>query len=301
MEQLARSFGWARKRGLTAVLVAASLLAPLAGGAVPAAAHEGWSDTAVHVVGGPVLAGPDLAVLNVTSGTHLLQLSAISPQDGHVLWTKPSSPSYITAGVAYSPASVGPIVLNLAPAGAPTDPDVRVQGIDVATGNVAWTVPGEGVVTDAPVICGNGNDFCVDAANAAGAGYLLALNAVTGAIAAAVAGPARSMSSAQPGLYSLGSLWELDKTSPTLAQLSSGNKLLCCQTVPELFGGQNYDPNGGWDFVTKDGLDVGSVGYKPNGGRMVLDQYKTVGISVTTGKVDWRVAGDYECGSAPRP
>ncbi len=296
MQRLPRRWVRAAAPGLAAVLVSASVISPLAGSAVSAAAPGGWSDTSLHVVGGPVQAGAELAVLNVTSGTHRLRLSAISPQDGHVLWSEPSSPSYITAGVAYSPVSVGPIVLNLSPAGVPSDPDVRVQGLDAATGEVTWTVPGEGAVTDAPVICGDGEDFCVDAATNTGAGYLLVLNGATGHIAAIVRRAERDMSPAQPGLYSLGSLWELDNTSPTLAQLSSGNKLLWRRTVPQLFGGRPYNPNGGWDFVTKDGLDVGSVGYQPSGDRVALDQYKTVGVSVATGKVDWRVAGDYECG-----
>ncbi len=121
-------------------------------------------------------------------------------------------------------------------------------------------------------------------------------NGASGAIAAVVPGPARSISPAQPGSTSLGSLWEIDDNTPTLAQLSAADKLIWHRTVPELFGGQGYTPDYGWDFVTKDGIDVGSVGYKSNGDRMPLDQYKTVGISVATGKVKWRVAGDYECG-----
>jgi hypothetical protein len=266
----------------------------MAGDARPAWAEGGWSDTTLHVVGGPVLSGGELTVLSVTSA-HLLRLTAVSPRTGQVLWSKPSSPSEITPGVGYTPVSVGPIVLNLAPVGAPSDPEVTVEGINAVTGKVAWKVPGQGVVTDAPVICGTGGDFCVDAATAT-TSYLLVVNGATGTVAAAIGGPVRNISGPQSGAASQGSLWELDDNTPTLAQLSVNDKLLWARTVRELFGGPNYTPDYGWDFVTKDGLDVGSVGYKPSAGHMPLDKFETVGISAATGQVKWRVAGSYACG-----
>jgi hypothetical protein len=278
-------------------LLAATLA--LGGAAIPVAASAqavGWSVSSLDIVGGPTPSGQDVVVLDVTS-SHALQLTALSATTGHVLWSKPSSPSEITLGVAYSPVVVGGIVLNLAPVGGSSNADVAIEGIAVSTGRLAWTVPGTGLVTDAPVVCGTGTKFCVAAANGSTTSLLI-IDAVSGALLKTVAGPERAISTAPQGSPPRDILWQTGASTPKLLQLSTSDQVLWSRTLSGVLGGSQYNPNYGWDFATEHGLDVGTMGYGPTGNRLPLGNYSTVGIAVTTGNVEWSVPGAYECSGA---
>jgi outer membrane protein assembly factor BamB len=165
------------------VALVALLVATVAvvGGAVRASASTPaarWSFSSIDVVGGPTLSAAKVLVLNITP-SHTMRLTAISPTTGRELWSKPGSPSAITAGVAYSPVAVSDVVLNLAPAGPPTDPYVFIEGIAAPTGAVTWKITDQGLVMDAPVVCGVGTESCVAVATAS-ATSLLIIDAVTG-------------------------------------------------------------------------------------------------------------------------
>jgi hypothetical protein len=196
--------------------------------------------------------------------------------------------------VAYSPVVVGGIVLNLAPVGGSSNADVAIEGIAVSTGRVAWSVPGTGLVTDAPIVCGTGTKFCVAAAKGSTTS-LLVIDAVSGALLKTVAGPERAMSAAPPGSPPQDVLWQTGDPTPTLLQFSTSDEVLWSRTVSGVLGGSQYNPNYGWDFATEHGLDVGTMGYSPTGNRLPLGKYSTVGIAVTTGRVEWSVPGAYDC------
>jgi hypothetical protein len=66
--------------------------------------------------------------------------------------------------------------------------------------------------------------------------------------------------------------------------------------VASLFGGSQFNPNYGWDFLVMGNLDVGSVGVAPVGKTEPLEGYKTLGISTSTGTVDWSTPGYFQCG-----
>jgi hypothetical protein len=91
-------------------------------------------------------------------------------------------------------------------------------------------------------------------------------------------------------------LWETSDTKPTLIQLSTSGAVLWRRSVATIFGGPQYNPNYGWDFVSKHGLDIGTMDYAPTGKRMPLGNLRTVDIAQETGRLEWSVLGDYDCG-----
>jgi hypothetical protein len=287
--------------GLAVALALATLAGTCLGAAtavaprVASASTPGWSLSPLDVVGGPTLSSGAVLVLDVTS-SHTMQLTAISPATGHRLWSAPSSPSAITAGVSYSPVAVNGTVLNLAPAGTATNPYVSIQGVNISKGALNWELRSPMLVMDAPVVCGTGADFCVAVATGPTGTSLLMLDGATGHLVRTIAGPERNMAVAQQGSPPQGGLWEVSGSRPTLAEISTSGAVLWRRSVAALFGGDKYDPNYGWDFVAKKGLNVGSVGYAPTGKRMPLGNFKTLGIAQATGRVNWQVAGDYLCG-----
>lgn len=289
------------RRGLGVTLALATLAGTWLGAAtaissvVASASTSGWSLSPLDVVGGPTLSSGAVLVLDVTT-SHAMQLTAISPATGHRLWSAASSPSAMTAGVSYSPIAVDGTVLNLAPAGKATDPYVFIQGVNISTGMLNWGFRNPMLVTDAPVVCGTGTDFCVAIATGPSTTSLLMVNGATGHLVRTITGPERNMAVAQQGFPPQGGLWEISGGRPTLAEVSTNGMVLWRRSVAVLFGGGKYDPNYGWDFVAKEGLNIGSVGYAPTGTRMPLGNFKTLGIAEATGRVNWEVAGDYLCG-----
>lgn len=284
-----------------AILAAA---AAVTGWAVPgvlasAAARPpaGWADPSLDVVGGPLPAGPNLLVIDVTSGLEL-QLSALDPLTGHVRWSTQISASFIPPVVLLQPVVIGTTALVLVPAdGNASDPNVDIEGVNIVNGRVKWREKQTPIVTDAPVTCNNGNDFCVAAFGTNQSSTSLALiNPSSGHIDTSVTGPARNLGMAPPGSAAKGDLWSTFSAVPTLMQLSPAGKVQWQQTVAKIFGGKQYNPNFGWEFAARGSIEVGSVGYPASGEKLALDEFKTEGISMANGTVRWSLPGFYMCG-----
>jgi outer membrane protein assembly factor BamB len=256
-----------------------------------------WRDPTLRVVGGPIVEGNAVLVLDVTS-KHVLDLSAVSPTNGKVLWSVPYSPSQITLGVAFAPVAIGNIALDLAPSGSLSDPVVQAAGIDIESGKVVWRLKQLLDVTDAPVVCAQGAFFCFPAFSSQNATDLVALNPQTGALVGVLAGPYRNMGTAIPGLPNNSTLWQTDASTETLMQTSPIEKPLWSHTVASLFGSGKYSANEGYDFVATDGLDVGTVGIEPVGKTESLGDAETIGIASNSGVVKWRATGSIYCGGS---
>jgi len=259
------------------------------------AGAKGWTDQSLQVVGGPIDVDGMIVLLNVNK-SHDLEMSGIRPTDGAVLWSHPYGLSQITPGVAFAPVAIGDTVLLAKPAKGVRNPFVKVEGIRATTGNVVWTLPQSVVLSDAPVTCASGSDFCIPAYVAQTKTDLIALSPTSGAVIGTVPGPLRNMAVAPPGSQSNSDLWQTGAQTPTFTQTSASGQVLWTQTVASLFGGSQFNPSYGWDFLVTGSLDIGSVGVAPVGKTEALGGLKTLGISNTSGTVAWTVPGYFDCG-----
>jgi PQQ-like domain len=281
---------------LAATLVLSGVFAATATG--PASAVKdanGWSNQSLHVVGGPIISDNVAVVLNVTAG-HQLEITGIDPSDGSVIWSRPFSASQVTPGVTLSPVAIGNTVLGLSAADGSKNPEVTVEGLDAATGETIWTVPQPLVLSDAPAVCASGQYFCFPAFVSTTTTALVALAPANGSVVGAVQGPLRDMGVAPSGSPNGSDLWETNASAPTFLQTSTTGQMAWTHTVASLFGGSQFNPNYGWDFVVDGQLDIGSVGIAPVGKSQSLGSFKTVGVSTSTGSVAWSVPGYFLCG-----
>jgi hypothetical protein len=198
--------------------------------------------------------------------------------------------------VAFGPTVLGDIVLALSPAGGTNDPAVTAQGINALTGKVLWSVSQPLILTDAPAVCAGGKDFCLAAALSNTTTGLVVVNAISGSVLGAVPGPERNMAVAQPGSTAEGDLWQTSSPTPTLMETSATGRAAWTDTVSSLFGGNQYNPDYGWDFLVRGSLDVGSIANSPTGHTLSLSDSKTIGISAPDGTLSWTVPGYYLCG-----
>ncbi len=263
--------------------------------AVSTEGGSGWSDPALHVVGTPVAAGGMVIVLDVDAARHL-ELTAVNPADGTLVWSKALSASGITAGVAFGPTVLGNTVLGFAPARNPRDPDVTLQGIDATTGRIMWSEPQAVILSDAPAVCPGGRYFCVAGVASATTTALVLVDPTTGKVVGGLVGPERNMTASTPNTDTEGGLWETGVNTPTFMQVSNTGQQEWTKTVASVFGGSQYDPDYGWGFLERGALVVGSVGAVTTGKTLPLDEEKTVGIANTNGAVAWSLPGDYMCG-----
>lgn len=261
------------------------------------ASSGSWRDSTLHVVGGPIVEGNAVLVLDVTA-KHALELSAVSPTSGKVLWSHPYSPSQITLGAAFAPVAIGNIALDLAPSGALSNPVIEPEGIDIESGKVVWKSKELLDVTDAPVVCADSTFFCFPAFSSQNATDLVALIPQTGALAGVLAGPYRNVGTAIPGLPNNSTLWQTDAGTETLMQTSPIEKPLWSHTVASLFGGAKYSANDGYDFVEAGDLELGTVGIQPIGKTESLGGSETIGIVSADGIVKWRTSGSIFCGGS---
>jgi hypothetical protein len=291
-----RSIGGSRDWMIASILIALIAMCCSAIGVVATWPTElGWSDSSLNVVGAPITAEGQVLVLN-TSSNRGLELTSIDAANGAVRWQRPFSPSLITAGVAFGPTAIGSTALDLIPAGAASDPNVIVEGINVADGAEVWALTEPVQLTDAPATCVGGRYFCIATFVSSTTTALVSLNPSTGSIMGSIPGPERSMAVPLPGEDFEGRLWETDNTSPTLAQVSSTGQLAWSKSVSSLFGGAQFNPSDGWDFELYHDVDVGSVGYPPRGNTFAMNGFKTVGIASANGAVRFEVPGDFYCG-----
>lgn len=268
-----------------------------AGSRASAGKPMGWDDASLQPVGGPIAVRGDVLVLDATKGRQL-QLTAVRGSNGSTLWDMTVSASDVPPGVPLAPVAIGRTVLAMVSAdGSPSDPNVLIEGVDVTSGRVIWKEAETPIVTDAPVACLGGKDFCVAAFTTSGTSTTVTLiDPATGKVNGTVAGPARSMASSRRGNNSGGDLWQTYSQAPTFIQLSASGQVAWQHSVAKIFGGAQYSPNYGWDFSVRGGLDVGSVGYPATSKKLVLDKFKTLGISTTDGSVRWSLPGFYMCG-----
>jgi hypothetical protein len=288
---------WLRHPALpfaVSLFVGGALVAAPSGPAAGSNAN-GWSDQSLHVVGGPIISDGVAVVLNVSPNREL-EITGVDPSDGSVMWSHPFSASQITPGVGFSPLAIGNTVLVLSPADGSSNPEVTVEGVDAATGNAMWTVPQPLVLSDAPVECASGRYFCFPAFATADTTALVALDPSSGSVVGTVPGPLRNMGVAASGGPNDSDLWQTYASTPTFVQTSTTGQLAWTRTVSGLFGGTQFNPSDGWDFIVNGQLDIGSVGVAPVGKSQSLDGFRTVGISVSTGSVAWIVPGYFLCG-----
>ncbi|HEY7946293.1 MAG TPA: PQQ-binding-like beta-propeller repeat protein, partial [Acidimicrobiales bacterium] len=255
----------------------------------------GWTDPSLDVVGSPVVSGRNVLVVDVTS-RHQLELSAVDASDGSIAWRRPFSASAITPGVSFEPVVLGATALVLSPTGRATDMSVVVKGVDVSTGRLLWSLPESLVVSDAPTVCSGGKDFCVATFISNTTTALVIVAPATGHVVSVLQGPNRAMATSPTSDRRHGDLWQTNDVTPTLMEVSSTGSALWTKTVSALFGGSQFNPDNGWDFLERGSLIVGSVGIAPTGHSLPLSGFRTVGIGAVDGTVKWNVAGFYLCG-----
>ena len=275
--------------GLTLIGVGI-LVAP----SVATSASAGWRDASLHVVGGPVVAHKMILVLNVNAERQL-ELSAIRPSNGTTAWQHPYSQSTITAGLAFSPVTIGSTVLDLAPDVSERNFLTYVQGLNVVTGQAEWRISVPLGVVDAPLVCGAGQYFCFTVFGNGNQTGLVELNPRTGKPVNEVPGLERNMGVAPRGAANSTGLWQSDASTPTFVQTSTSGRVAWSHQVSYLFGGRQFSPNYGWDIEVTRTLDIGSVGVSPQGTTQNVNEVKTIAVTTSNGTVKWRAPGMYQC------
>ena len=254
--------------------------------------------SSLHVVSEPIAAGNVVVVVNVTQA-HTLELSAVDPANQKVIWQLPYSSSDITPGVWPEPVVADGVVIDLSPALGASDPDVAVEGVDAQTGNVAWRLPGNGIVDDVPLSCAK-HDFCL-AINTQSGNELEVVRASTGQPVRTIVGIERSMDGV--GLY------QTSSAAPTLEEVSVQGALAWTKTVKSYFG-LGFTPDSGWDFDPRGALEVGTIGIAdkgvnystgqiaPGGATENIGASESVGIRRSDGSLVWKDSGMYQCGGS---
>ena len=270
----------------------ASLAARRAGHHSDAAASSVvWKDAGLHVVGGPVASGNRLLVF-VTGPFKSVWLDGLDPATGRVVWRVPETMSYATAGVFEAPAVAYGVALAMAPTPGFGGGGVRLEGIEVANGRIAWTYPRPVAVSDLPTRCPGGptaaSDLCVtvSVSTTVIAPSLLVLDATSGAVVEEIAHVNRLMGT---GLY------ETQTAPPVVAAVALPLGVRWRATVSSLFGGRIYDPDYGWSFNRVGAVEIGTVGSAPGGYTFSLSSERTVAFAAASGRVLWRDAGGYQC------
>ena len=243
------------------------------------------------MVGGPVAADGRVIVL-VSAADRSVRLEAVDATTGSVKWKLPEGFSEITAGVVTTPVVHDGIVLALVPAGGRSSALVRLEGVRVGSGAIAWRGQAPLLVTDAPTSCPpplGSSGFCLVAASSPStAPELVALSVAHGTVAATTPGIQRLMSTT-PGLY------QTSGRPTALVDVHTPGGTVWGQRVSALFGA-GYDPDYGWNFDRVGTVEIGSVGRAPVGGSTVaLDTGKTVGLSASAGARLWSDRGVFEC------
>jgi outer membrane protein assembly factor BamB len=248
-----------------------------------------WSDPSLKLASGQILAdGRMLAIAEAPARG--LRLIAVDPSTGRVMWSQPYAQSFITAGVELEPIAVDGVALALDPYPSASSGVVRIQGVSVVTGKVVWALPGVAAVLDVPGTCANGQVFCVDIVTSdSGAGGLEMIRPKTGLELGFISGPERAM---------FNQLYETSDSPPTLAQVGASGSIAWTRSVSSLFGSSSFSPDYGWDFTQLGTLEIGTISQRPKGKVYSFAGSETVGVSVATGAVAWRVSGQYDCEGA---
>jgi hypothetical protein len=243
----------------------------------------------LKVLGGPVAASGRLLAITVTA-SHGLQLTAVNPSTSKVTWQHAYSASYMTLGQAFEPVAIGGVAIDLAPTGAPTNPTVEVKGIDLSTGDVAWTWNVKGTVSDAPVACVGEKDFCFSWAPSSAASHygegLVELSASSGSVLRVVRGSERELGA---------NLYQTTAATATLIQIGTGGTLAWRKAASSIFGSSADNPNGGWNVDELGSVGIGSLGLASNSTTVDTSTYSTTGFLASSGRRLWRDQGTYNC------
>jgi hypothetical protein len=244
--------------------------------------------TKMHIVGGPTAAIGSVVVITADS-RHDLHLVGVAPNSGRVIWSRPYEESLITPALAPAVYILNNVVLDLAPAAKPDNPDILIEGINATTGVVVWKSQAGLVLADQPLPCGNKQDFCAVGYDENGSTALAVLNPSTGHLNEALEGPARALD------YDL---YQSDASAPTIEELSPFGSFTWIKTISSLFGATSYNPDYGWDFLPFGDDEVGSVSSTVQGHNYGLDAAKTVGIDTLNGSEAYDLAGEFQCGGS---
>jgi len=250
-----------------------------------------WVDKGMDVVGGPVSGGGKALVL-VRSADKATWLEAIDPASGNVTWKYRWGFSDITSGVITPPIAHGNVALLLTP-GAKNDGLVRLEGIEISTGRVIWRGGRTIYVADAPTACPQSlgaQAFCVVFILPTGGSGLIAIAPETGLELALVPNVIRAMSTTA-GVY------QASTRTPTLVDVRVPGGVRWTKTVTSLYGA-NHSPDYGWDLDVYGNVDVGTISHKNTTKPIQLAGDTTIGVSESTGRRLWNIAGLFQCGGA---
>ncbi len=252
---------------------------------VPAAgaAQPGVPMGSLRVLAGPVAANGRVLVVNVATSGYL-QLSAINPATQRVAWQQPYSASDLAAGESFTPTAIGNIAIDLAPVGNPSSGNVRIQGVNISTGQVVWTYKEQGTTSDVPAACASSGTFCLGWQSASVQG-LIEVNAANGSLLRTIAGPIRALAK---------NLYETSATTPTVLQIGSAGQELWSKPTASIFGPVNNDPDNGWAADPHGPLNVGSFANATNATSTFVSG-TTTGFSIATGDPAWTTPGTYNC------
>lgn len=265
-----------------------------------------WSTEGVHFATRPqAVLGRDLVVALAVDGDGLA-LAAYDSASGDELWRRPSTASYVTLGVAFTPLVDGGTVVHLAQH--PEGLGDVVEAVDAVTGEVEWTSPpaSEGF-SDQPRPCGfDARDgICVTAEGTGEHAGQWQLDPDTGGLTRAgppietlVRVPAAPEQAPIDGRYLGAGLFDLTE-SGEIALVLDG-EIVWQRPPSELFGGADVSPDYGWLFrPTREGVIVGTLGpvvdFPPDGDRQFVE-VQTAGIDGVTGATRWLQPGDQGCG-----
>jgi len=281
--------GSTRMGSITIVAIVVLILAAVAVVIVVATGSSSTKDLIpMKVLGGPVDASGQLLVINVTA-QRTLQLTGIDPSTQTPTWQTPYSASEITLGQTFNPVSINGVAIDLAPTGAAGDPTVQVKGVDVASGNVAWTANVTGVVSDAPATCINDQYFCFSfkpvGTSTYGAG-LMEISAANGSVLRVIPNSQRALGT---------NLYETTATTPAVMQISSAGTVLWTKSQASIFGELAHNSSGGWNIDVIGSMNVGSLGLTSTTSGYDMSHFSTTGFPVATGVPSWSTQGMYNC------
>lgn len=282
------------------VLVSVSLLSTAATGDEANARTAAWKRTDLRPVSQPKAVG-DRLVLYAAADPGL-RMIALSGRTGSTVWSDSATPSLNASGESPTVSTIGGRVVYMRPAvGSVTELVAR----DVATGRVAWRVPGS--FTSWPDACPEG----VAAVCVTGfllwqkrQSYLLTIDARNGKVRAiATLAKKPGGRGVAPGLFDPGA------RSPELLVAAQSSRVVWRQPLRKVFPLEGSSTDWGWNFdrIERHGLFIGSPGWAPatrTSSRFVVDVSRsmTAGFRISDGSAVWRSRGTtYRCFYLPCP
>jgi outer membrane protein assembly factor BamB len=227
-----------------------------------------------------------------------LHLVALDARTGKTVWSRLASVSSVTPGVAPELDVAGSRVITLL--GTSLGPGVAtIAALDARTGKTIWaTAPG--LFTSTPAPCpGDATAVCSTGTLSRAAESIdLRFDVASGAALAPI------VFGSSPAGRDLGDgLFDPALRNPEYLVAASGKSVVWRKPLAAIFGLRSTTDSG-WEFsrVTKQGLFVGSVGFKPaketqNVVKVDLSKAATAGFRISNGDLVWRDPGTTDnCG-----